>query len=340
MNALMALLIASLGLGCASARAAEAGGWKPVVLPQAEQRDIHSHNTGDDYRIFISQPQQPAPPGGYPVLYVLDGNALFPMLAVQANARERRPDPATRASVVVVGIGYPGGQLYDIDRRARDYTPPTTVATDEREGLRYGGADRFLAFVQTELKPLIEARYPIHPYRQTLFGHSHGGLLTLYALMTQPDAFQNYLAASPSIWWNDRQLLEQSGPPLSESNLRSKRLWMTVGEYEEPLHGKVAASERERRLVERRMRSNVQELFERWASLEHRSLKRTFTIHQGAGHGENSALTAAYAIDFALLAGTPSLGAISEPRTAAQPTFDHPETPRNAIRPPPARAIR
>jgi predicted alpha/beta superfamily hydrolase len=307
MNALMALLIASLGLGCASARAAEAGGWKPVVLPQAEQRDIHSRNTDDDYRIFISQPQQPAPLGGYPVLYVLDGNALFPMLAVQANARESRPDPATRASVVVVGIGYPGDALYDVDRRARDYTPPALAANHERDDAHYGGADQFLAFVQTELKPLIEARYPIDPHRQTLFGHSHGGLFTLYTLMSEPDAFQNYLAASPSIWWNDRQLLEQSSPPLSESNLQSKRLWMTVGEAEEPepLLGKVATSERERRLVARRMRSNVQGLFERWASLEGHGLKRTLTIHPGAGHGENATLTAADAINFALQADAP-----------------------------------
>ena len=307
MNASMALLIASLGLTIASAQTAKADEWTSVVLPQTEQRDIHSHNTGDDYRIFISQPQQPAPPGGYPVLYVLDGNALFPMLAVQANARESRPDPATRASVVVVGIGYPGDALYDVDRRARDYTPPALAANHERDDAHYGGADQFLAFVQTELKPLIEARYPIDPHRQTLFGHSHGGLFTLYTLMSEPDAFQNYLAASPSIWWNDRQLLEQSGLALSESNLQSKRLWMTVGEAEEPepLLGKVATSERERRLVARRMRSNVQGLFERWASLEGHGLKRTLTIHPGAGHGENATLTAADAINFALQADAP-----------------------------------
>jgi len=206
-----------------------------------------------------------------------------------------------------VGIGYPGDALYDVDRRARDYTPPALAANHERDDAHYGGADQFLAFVQTELKPLIEARYPIDPHRQTLFGHSHGGLFTLYTLMSEPDAFQNYLAASPSIWWNDRQLLEHSGPPLSESNLQSKRLWMTVGEAEEPepLLGKVATSERERRLVARRMRSNVQGLFERWASLEGHGLKRTLTIRPGAGHGENATLTAADAINFALQADAP-----------------------------------
>uniref|UniRef100_UPI00372008B8 alpha/beta hydrolase n=1 Tax=Streptomyces parvus TaxID=66428 RepID=UPI00372008B8 len=301
----MALLVASLGLGDASAQAAETDGWKPVVLPQTEQRDIHSRNTGGDYRIFISQPQQPAPKGGYPVLYVLDGNALFPMLAVQADARESSPDPATRASVVVVGIGYPSDALYDIDRRTRDYTPPAAVARDDSNDLRYGGADRFLAFVQTELKPLIEARYAIDPRRQTLFGHSYGGLFTLYTLMTQPDAFQNYLAASPSIWWNDHQLLEQSGPLLAESNLQPKRLWLTVGEAEEPASSKIPTSKRERRLIERRMRSNVQVLFERWSSLEGRGLKRTLTINSAAGHSENSALSAASAINFSLKADAP-----------------------------------
>ncbi|MEL7560939.1 alpha/beta hydrolase [Stutzerimonas chloritidismutans] len=306
MNASMALLIASLGLTIASAQTAKADEWTSVVLPQTEQRDIHSHNTGDDYRIFISQPQQPAPPGGYPVLYVLDGNALFPMLAVQANARESRPDPATRASVVVVGIGYPGDALYDVDRRARDYTPPAKAAKHDREDARYGGADQFLAFVRTELKPLIEARYPINPHRQTLFGHSHGGLLTLYALMTQPDAFQNYLAASPSIWWNDGQLLEQSFEVLSASSPHLKQLSLTVGGNEEPEIGTAPTSERERHLTERRMRSNVQALYERLKPLERQGLKRILIIYPNAGHSENATLTAAGAISFALQPEVPT----------------------------------
>ena len=301
-KAKMALLIAGLGMGPASAYAAETTGWLPVVLPQTEQRDIHSHHTGHDFRIFVSEPQKPPPPDGYPVIYVLDGNALFPLVALQANALETRPDSASRQSIVVVGVGYPGYALYDPARRARDYTPPPPTANAPAEtDQQYGGADRLLAFIQTELKPLVEARYRINPHRQTLFGHSYGGLFTLYALISQPDAFQNYVAASPSIWWNHRQLLGQSDCLLaSATRLEPTRLWLTVGGAEEPTTDTPPASAHERRRAERRMRSNLQAFSERLAPLDRHGLTRTLTTHPNADHGENGTLTAAGVLDFAL----------------------------------------
>lgn len=304
MKAQLALLIAALGAGVPSAMATEAGGWAPVVLPHTEQRDIHSHHTGHDYRIFVSVPQRPAPPDGYPVIYVLDGNALFPILAVQADARETRPDSASRGSVVVVGIGYPGDALYDPNKRARDYTPPplpgdASTAADPPNG----GADKFLSFVQSELKPLIEARYRIDPHRQTLFGHSYGGLFTLYTLINQPNAFQQYVAASPSIWWNHRQLLRQREHLLSSTErLEPTRVWLTVGGAEKPATSTSPATEHERRRAERRMRTNLLAFSERLAPLDHHGLTRTLTIYPDADHGDNGALTAVGVIDFALRA--------------------------------------
>jgi len=44
---------------------------------------------------------------------------------------------------------------------------------------------------------------PIDLQRQTLWGHSYGGLAVLHALFTRPGAFSDYAAASPSLWWHD-----------------------------------------------------------------------------------------------------------------------------------------
>ncbi|WP_278362020.1 alpha/beta hydrolase [Stutzerimonas kunmingensis] len=212
-GALLAVL-ASLGLAAVQAHAGEAAGWQPIQLPHSSQRDLHSQRTGKDYRIFVSEPRHAPPPGGYPVLYVLDGNALFPGLAIQAQALEDRPDPNLRDSVLVVGIGYPGEALYDFKARAEDYTPKA----DDRQRLPgrepppSGGADDFLAFIEDELKPQIAQRYPVDARRQTLFGHSYGGLFTLYTLFTKPQAFR-------AMWPPARR----SGGTRAMSNARSKR---------------------------------------------------------------------------------------------------------------------
>ncbi|MBD2868237.1 alpha/beta hydrolase [Paenibacillus sp. IB182493] len=86
---------------------------------------------------------------------------------------------------------------------------------------------------ENELKPEIERHYPVDTNRQTIFGHSLGGLFVLTALFTKPCAFQTYIAGSPSIYWNERSLLAMERA--FEAQLtgdRPVRLQMTIGELE------------------------------------------------------------------------------------------------------------
>ncbi|WP_313284768.1 alpha/beta hydrolase [Stutzerimonas kunmingensis] len=305
-GALLALL-AGLGLAAAQAHAVEEAGWQPVQLPHSSQRDLHSQRTGKDYRIFVSEPRHAPPPGGYPVLYVLDGNALFPGLAIQAQALEDRPDPNLRDSVLVVGIGYPGEALYDFKARAEDYTPKA----DDRQRLPgrepppSGGADDFLAFIEDELKPQIAQRYPVDARRQTLFGHSYGGLFTLYTLFTKPQAFQGYVAASPSIWWYQgyvERTLEAFERQLADQPVAA-RLLVTAGGAEQPAAGAAMDDPRQRHMAERRMVGNARDLIDRLQRLSGRGLHSEFQLFPGANHGTNAAHSSIVALALAAAIG-------------------------------------
>ena len=48
----------------------------------------------------------------------------------------------------------------------------------------------------------------VAPGRDILFGHSLGGLFVLHTMYKHPDAFQTWLALSPSVWWDDRSVLK------------------------------------------------------------------------------------------------------------------------------------
>ena len=74
-----------------------------------------------------------------------------------------------------------------MDLRTRDYTG-------------VGSAD-FLKTLITQIKPLVEKQQAIDRQQQMLWGHSFGGLFVLYALFEQPQAFQTWFAASPSLWY-------------------------------------------------------------------------------------------------------------------------------------------
>lgn len=203
-------------------------GWATVALPAAQQLDIRARTTGYPYRILMSVPDAPAPKQGYPVLYVLDGNAAFPVAAFLARSVASRRDVTGHQPPLVVGIGYPGDRDFDVAARQRDYTPgaqsPHPPATE-------GGADHFLDFIDREVKPMVAARYPIDTQRQALFGHSFGGLLALHALLTRPTSFSTYLLSSPSIWWQDKRVLA-GWPNLARSAARP-RVQISVGALED-----------------------------------------------------------------------------------------------------------
>lgn len=223
---------AVLACGTLAAPARAANGWQPAVLHQARQRDITSSITGQQYRIFVSVPEAPAPAGGYPVVFALDGNASFPTLALLGRMSAWR-GAGGKTAPVIVGIGYQGERDYGMPR-GRDYTPPSGIPGDKTGAS--GGVELFLDFIERELRPLVATLAPLDPTRQALYGHSYGGLCTLYALFNRPGMFQTYLAASPSIWYGERAVL--SGLQGFEQRLARlparPALMLSVGELEQP----------------------------------------------------------------------------------------------------------
>lgn len=181
---------------------------------------------GRTYLVSVSAPEGPAPSGGFPVIYVLDGHAWFGPAVDIARMRENsRLDPA-----IIVGVGYPSRRFFDFGR-SLDLTPPG--APDDRfEPSEIGGADLFLEFLVETLKPRISGQHPINPDRETLFGHSLGGLFTLHALFKAPGSFDTYLAASPSMGFGDRVIVREAEafrPPVAGPR---PNLLVTMGQFE------------------------------------------------------------------------------------------------------------
>ncbi|MPM92810.1 Ferri-bacillibactin esterase BesA [bioreactor metagenome] len=119
----------------------------------------------------------------------------------------------------------------------------------------------FLDFIEQRLQPAVQAAWPVDAARQTLFGHSLGGLLAVHALATRPGLFTRYAAASPSLWWNDgltlrsvEHWIETKAAPSAPKVLVQLR----AGEKERP--DASADPQRAARMAQRRMNERVQEL--------------------------------------------------------------------------------
>lgn len=211
----------------------------PALIPDAVQFDITSKVTGLTYRIYVAKPLDREPAGGYPVLYTLDAGATFATAASQAGLGKGEG----RSALLVVGVGYrnggPNANPRNLDFTPSDPTGRSKVWMEQAYGPmkpgQYGGAAKFHRFMMEELRPLIGAMYRVDAQNQSLMGYSLGGLFTLHVLFNHPESYRNYVAGSPSIWWNDSEVLQAE--PQFAAAVRARqtapRVLITSGEWEQ-----------------------------------------------------------------------------------------------------------
>jgi hypothetical protein len=154
---------------------------------------LRSAVMGSTYHIYIRFPEGYAskPDARYPIVYLLDGDSAFPMVAPEhlfLTYDDKIPE------AIIVGVAY-GSFAPPVNHRELDF------------GVRAGDFQRF---VSTELVPAVEHRTRADPNRRILVGQSFGANFVLYSAFTQPDLFWGRIASNPSARMH--QELEASAP--------------------------------------------------------------------------------------------------------------------------------
>lgn len=181
---------------------------------------IESNVLGEKRRILVHLPESYNRfQRKYPVVYMLDGHSPHPemMAGILANQTWGNVMP----QMILVSI--------ENTDRTRDMTP-THVARFPTSG----GANKFLDYIEKEVIPLVEKSYRVEPYR-IFAGHSFAGLAVVYSLVTRPDLFDAYIAASPYLQWDDKLVVRQFGEKFANTKLE-KTVFLGLGnepEYED-----------------------------------------------------------------------------------------------------------
>lgn len=136
---------------------------------------------GSTYQIYIRYPEGYAADQAkrYPIVYLLDGDSTFPLIAPQ-HLFMTYDDGVPEA--IIVGIAY-GSFARPVNRRAVDFGPRAAV---------------FQRFLAEELIPSVERRTRVDPARRILVGQSFGGNFVLFSAFTRPDLFWARIASNPS----------------------------------------------------------------------------------------------------------------------------------------------
>ena len=175
---------------------------KPFVLGSIEELESKILGENRILNIYLPEGYIPNDTTRYPVVYLLDGSAdedfIHTVGLFQFNTFswiDRVPKS------IIIGIA-------TVDRR-RDFTFPSTIESEKKNFPTTGHSDKFISFLEEELKPFINNKYKTNSSAM-LIGQSLGGLLASEILLKRPEMFNKYLIISPSIWWDNGSLLNQS----------------------------------------------------------------------------------------------------------------------------------
>jgi predicted alpha/beta superfamily hydrolase len=185
-----------------------------VCIAGTIQHSFISKINAQAYQISIALPfnYSAADTIHYPVMYILDSDPNLPLAAlIQRNMSYDHEVP----DMIMVGVGYQVSDfLASRPFRMLDYTPTHVPKVDSEMTANHhmkmesGGAYNFLRVLEEEVIPYIEKSYKTNNDR-ALAGHSFGGLFTVYTLFHKPALFKRYLISSPSLEWDDSEMLKE-----------------------------------------------------------------------------------------------------------------------------------
>ena len=224
----LSLMIVLLSFCTAMAKTGDQPAYK---MPRSEVIIIEAVDMEREYSFFIK-----LPPGyhsaknaerRYPVIVVTDSDYTFQTVA---GISHMPMIVGAFEHSIIVGISYAIGEGARRSR-SRDLTP---FSLGPSARYQHGGAKAFLDFLTHEAIPQIDKQYRTDRQKRTLVGQSYGGLFGIYALLTQPGLFHNYILSSPSLWNADGQIFALAEELHGETCTVSGRAYFATGETETP----------------------------------------------------------------------------------------------------------
>ena len=148
----------------------------------------------------------------YPVLYVFDAETQFTKTMGIIDHLSNTVGNEKCPPMIVVGIFH--------HNRLKDFIPPVSDS-------KFSVPDLFPQFLEKELIPYIDQKYPTHPFR-VLVGHSLGGLRVINTLIYQPHLFNSYIALDPSLG-HELPWIKKGIEYFDQTNLSNKSLYIAMG---------------------------------------------------------------------------------------------------------------
>ncbi|WP_154222792.1 alpha/beta hydrolase [Marinicella rhabdoformis] len=173
---------------------------KTYDIPGTQVIPIRDSVKGYQYELYIKLPgdYENDEKTSYPVIYFTD--AVWHIEGLSAATAYLMENS------ILVGISWQKDIDEDLIKdvgkhvsRNRDYTARKSDKPERQAKFKFGQASQHLNFIRNDVIAYIEKNYRTDSAQRSYFGYSLGGEFGIYALLTQPDTFNNYILGSPSL---------------------------------------------------------------------------------------------------------------------------------------------
>ena len=198
---------------------------EPIVIGSIHR--IKSRVYGDEQILTVRLPRDYSndPTKRYPVVFSVDGgpDQDFELLAGIAAEAEFS---TSFEPFILVGI-----KTAD---RSKQLTPPMIRLAPDRlkenfgDRMVAGGAPKFREYLSRDVIPWATSRYRTD--RKVLTAASLGGLFVLDTFLETPKMFDDYIALTPSLWWDDGRVVDEASAKLARHGASDRRLYFTMGD--------------------------------------------------------------------------------------------------------------
>lgn len=190
---------------------------------------IKSNYTNNFYDIKFYIPED-SNASNLPLIVVLDGGYYFEIVKSCIKQQSKLFVKTGVKPAIVIGICHQ--EFEKKEKRFLDFTAPADkYFVDEKRKFmipdNLGGSENFNNFTEKELLPIIEANLNFDKNDMTILGHSLSGYYVLWNLLKGSNIYKNIISFSPSVWWNNYEILNFKG---LENN--DKNIFIGVGEKE------------------------------------------------------------------------------------------------------------
>lgn len=198
---------------------------EPIVIGSAHR--INSTVYGDEQILTVRLPRGYAenPDKTYPVLFSVDGGPDQDFELLSGIAAEAEFSTSFEP-FVLIGV--------KTKERSKQLTPElkrlplAQLKASFGDRMVPGGAGKFREYLAQDVIPWVKKRYRTD--RTIVTAASLGGLFVLDTFLERPELFDDYIALTPSVWWDDGRIVDDAAQKLRSHAPSDRRLYLTMGD--------------------------------------------------------------------------------------------------------------